>query len=83
MTWEEDYKKKSDKQLKECENVLECNIYIEGVAYPIVSRVFLHRKSSGFSRAPISAVRGEQIDVVKEIEYQLNRIGYKKDLTKT
>jgi hypothetical protein len=65
------------------DELLECNIYIEGVAYPILSRVFLHRKSGGFSRMPVMAERGEQIDVVKEIEYQLNRIGYKKDLTKT
>ena len=78
------------KQIKDYEkeqmlavNLIECNIYVEGVGHPVVRSVFLHRESGGFSSAPILAVRGEQIDVVKEIEYELNRIGYKKHLTKT
>lgn len=65
----------------ELKNLLECNIYIEGVAYPIVSRIFLHRETGGFSRIPAFAIIGKRDDVVSEIEYQLKRIGYN-DLTK-
>ena len=61
---------------KELENLLECNIYIEGVDYPIVSRIFLHRKTGGFSRIPAFAIIGKRDDVVSEMEYQLKRIGY-------
>lgn len=68
---------------KELENLLECNIHIEGVAYPIVSRIFLHRETGGFSRIPAFAIIGKRDDIVKHIEWGLNRIGYKKDLTKT
>ena len=66
----------------EYKNVLECNIYIEGVAYPIIRKIYLHRESGGFSRIPAFAAIGKRDDIVSEIEYQLKRIGYKKDLTK-
>lgn len=67
---------------KELENLLEFNIYIEGLDYPIISRIFLHRETGGFSKIPAFAIIGKRDDVVSEIEYQLKRIGYKKDLTK-
>ena len=62
----------------EYKNVLECNIYIEGVAYPIIRKIYLHRESGGFSRIPAFAAIGKRDDIVSEIEYQLKRIGYKK-----
>ena len=68
---------------KELENLLECNIYIEGVDYPIVSRIFLHRKTGGFSRIPAFAIIGKRDDVVSEIEYQLKRINYKNNSKNT
>ena len=66
----------------EYKNVLECNIYIEGVAYPIIRKIYLHRETGGFSKIPAFAAIGKRDDIVSEIEYQLKRIGYKKDLTK-
>ncbi|MGI9142083.1 MAG: hypothetical protein ACR2IJ_02730 [Fluviibacter sp.] len=66
----------------EIKNVLECNIYIEGVEYPILRKIYFHRESGGFSRIPAFAIVGKRDDIAKEIAYQLNRIGYKKDLTK-
>ena len=63
-------------------NVLECNIYIEGVEYPIIRKIYFHRESGGLSRIPAFAAIGKRDDIAKEISYQLNRIGYKKDLTK-
>ena len=66
----------------EYKNVLECNIYIEGVDYPIIRKIYLHRESGGFSKIPAFAAIGKRDDIVSEIEYQLKRIGYKKDLTK-
>jgi len=59
-------------------NVLECNIYIEGVKYPIIRKIYFHRESGGLSRIPAFAIIGKRDDVVNEIRYQLNRIGYKK-----
>jgi hypothetical protein len=65
----------------EINKVLECNIYIEGVAYPIIRKIYFHRESGGLSRIPAFAAIGKRDDIAKEIGYQLNRIGYKKDLT--
>ena len=62
----------------EYKNVLECNIYIEGVAYPIIRKIYLHRETGGFSKIPAFAAIGKRDDIVSEIEYQLKRIGYKK-----
>jgi hypothetical protein len=59
-------------------NVLECNIFIEGVAYPIIRKIYFHRESGGLSRIPAFAAIGKRDDIAKEISYQLNRIGYKK-----
>jgi hypothetical protein len=59
-------------------NVLECNIYIEGVEYPIIRKIYFHRESGGLSRIPAFAAIGKRDDIAKEIAYQLNRIGYKK-----
>ena len=66
----------------EIKNDLECNIFIEGVAYPIIRKIYFHRESGGLSRIPAFAAIGKRDDIAKEIGYQLNRIGYKKDLTK-
>ena len=66
----------------EINNVLECNIFIEGLDYPIIKKIYFHKESGGFSRIPAFAIIGKRDDVVNEIRYQLNRIGYKKDLTK-
>jgi len=62
----------------EIKNVLECNIFIEGVAYPIIRKIYFHRESGGLSRIPAFAAIGKRDDIAKEIGYQLNRIGYKK-----
>ena len=62
----------------EINKVLECNIYIEGVAYPIIRKIYFHRESGGLSRIPAFAAIGKHDDIAKEIGYQLNRIGYKK-----
>lgn len=59
-------------------NVLECNIYIEGIEYPIIKKIYFHRESQGFSKIPAFAAIGKRDDIAKEIAYQLNRIGYKK-----
>ena len=66
----------------EINNVLECNIFIEGLDYPIIRKIYFHKESGGFSRIPAFAIIGKRDDIVNEIRYQLNRIGYKKDLTK-
>lgn len=66
----------------EINNVLECNIFIEGVEYPIIRKIYFHKESGGFSKIPAFAAVGKRDDVAKEIAYQLNRIGYKKNLTK-
>jgi hypothetical protein len=66
----------------EINKVLECNIYIEGVEYPIIRKIYFHRESGGLSRIPAFAAIGKRDDIAKEIGYQLNRIGYKKYLTK-
>lgn len=66
----------------EYKNVLECNIFIEGVEYPIIRKIYFHRESGGLSKIPAFAAVGKRDDIAKEIAYQLNRIGYKKDLTK-
>lgn len=66
----------------EINNVLECNIFIEGLDYPIIKKIYFHKESGGFSRIPAFAIIGKRDDIVNEIRYQLNRIGYKKDLTK-
>lgn len=62
----------------EINKVLECNIYIEGVEYPILRKIYYHHESGGFSRIPAFAIIGKRDDIAKEIGYQLNRIGYKK-----
>ncbi len=61
----------------EINNVLECNIFIEGLDYPIIKKIYFHKESGGFSRIPAFAIIGKRDDVVNEIRYQLNRIGYK------
>lgn len=66
----------------EINNVLECNIFIEGLDYPIIRKIYLHKESGGFSRIPAFAIIGKRDDIVSEMKYQLNRIGYKKSLTK-
>ena len=66
----------------EINNVLECNIFIEGLDYPIIRKIYFHKESGGFSKIPAFAIIGKRDDIVNEIRYQLNRIGYKKDLTK-
>jgi hypothetical protein len=62
----------------EYKNVLECSIYIEGVEYPIIKKIYFHKESGGFSKIPAFAAVGKRDDVAKEIAYQLNRISYKK-----
>ena len=62
----------------EINNLLECTIFIEGLNYPIIRKIYFHRESNGFSRIPAFAIVGKRDDIAKEIAYQLNRIGYKK-----
>ena len=72
-----------NEQLK---NLLECNIYIEGLDYPIIRKIYLHEESGGFSKIPAFAIIGKRDDIISEIKYQLKRIGYNnltKNLTKS
>ena len=65
--------------MDELKNLLECNIYIEGLDYPIIRKIYLHQESGGFSRIPAFAIIGKRDDIVSEMKYQLKRINFKKN----